>query len=455
MRTATALDDDRLALAYASVFRASPVGMGLSDEDGLLVDANEALCQLLGRERADVIGRSVAEFTHPDDPSARDSGSLIQATPDGIARFEKRYVRPDGSVRWAWLTVTHAHGPEGELWTLAHVHDVTERRATEDALRDSETNLNAVARVIQRIQSGEDARQTIVDAAVEIAGADFVSFVEAKPRPAGVAVTATNYTELVGASVEFGQQSATIDVYRSGQAQFFADAAANPTVSPDLLELTRAKSLYLLPVRAADRTIAVLIVAWRQRVASLADRRAAAVALLAAQAGVALRQATLLDEIRHLALTDPLTGVENRRGWDLQLASAMKLTRVDHAPLTVAVIDLDHFKRYNDTHGHPAGDDLLLRFARAVRATLREDDVLARWGGEEFALALLDCTPAEVRAVLTRVLESVPDRQTCSIGYANLIDGESANDLMFRADRALYAAKHAGRNRITAAADPT
>jgi diguanylate cyclase (GGDEF)-like protein len=137
---------------------------------------------------------------------------------------------------------------------------------------------------------------------------------------------------------------------------------------------------------------------------------------------------------------------------DNQLSYVMETARRTGAPLTVAMADLDHFKIYNDRFGHQAGDVLLRSFGHQGRAVLRAVDVLSRWGGEEFAIALTDCAEARAASILHRVRSAVPDGQTCSIGYATWDTVETAHELMHRVDRALYAAKRAGRDCIHDAA---
>ncbi|GAA5653485.1 PAS domain S-box protein [Geodermatophilus obscurus] len=123
---------------FRALFEASPVGIGLSDERGVFVAVNPAMCRLFGRPAEELLGRSAAPFHHPDDRHVHAaSAQLITAAEDGVGRVQKRYVRPDGTVRTAWLTLTHITGPDGRPWTLAHVQDVTERVAAEQALRES------------------------------------------------------------------------------------------------------------------------------------------------------------------------------------------------------------------------------------------------------------------------------------------------------------------------------
>ncbi|MGE2835583.1 diguanylate cyclase domain-containing protein [Mycobacterium sp. SMC-4] len=153
--------------------------------------------------------------------------------------------------------------------------------------------------------------------------------------------------------------------------------------------------------------------------------------------------------LKQSAATDALTGLWNRQAWDQQVSAILADPANAGKPLTIAVIDLDNFKYYNDTRGHTAGDALLQRFAAQAESTLRRDDVLARWGGEEFIIAMPSTTPAQAEAVLQRVKRCVPSGQTCSIGYTAHDGSEPLTDTVIRADTALYQAKRQGRNKLS------
>lgn len=263
-------------------------------------------------------------------------------------------------------------------------------------------------------------------------------------------VTAANDQALVGTQLPAANIDGSViaRVFHTGDSMFLPDPRGHPMVSPALLALTDARSVYLTPVFAGEVITAVLLVAWKHRVPDLDDRRVAVVTLLTDHAGVALRQAALVTELMSLARTDSLTGLPNRRNWNERLDMLMAMAARSGKPLTVALADLDRFKEFNDARGHHAGDTLLRAFALAGITAVRAEDTVARWGGEEFALALPDCPPGEAAAVLERVRCAMPEQQTCSIGYAMWNGTESATELMHRADRALYGAKSAGRNRV-------
>jgi diguanylate cyclase (GGDEF)-like protein len=158
-----------------------------------------------------------------------------------------------------------------------------------------------------------------------------------------------------------------------------------------------------------------------------------------------LRRSEDLVRMEDEALCDPLTGLANRRAWDRALARELDAHRGIAGRLSVAVIDLDHFKRFNDAHGHLAGDQLLRGAAAAWSDCIRERDLLARLGGDEFGL-LFPGTPAEDAALAAdRLRAALPHQQRCSVGVATWDGTEPGEALVERADRALYAAKRRGR----------
>jgi diguanylate cyclase (GGDEF)-like protein len=150
--------------------------------------------------------------------------------------------------------------------------------------------------------------------------------------------------------------------------------------------------------------------------------------------------------LRELALVDALTGLPNRRAWSSELALALERARRKRTPLTLAMIDLDHFKRFNDSHGHPAGDELLRTAAAAWRERVRLIDQIARYGGEEFIVTLPDADAGQAEVIIGRLRSATPLGQTFSAGLAVWDRTESVEGLVARADRALYSAKQAGRN---------
>ncbi|MHB8508137.1 MAG: EAL domain-containing protein, partial [Candidatus Dormibacteria bacterium] len=153
------------------------------------------------------------------------------------------------------------------------------------------------------------------------------------------------------------------------------------------------------------------------------------------------------------ALVDPVTRVPNRRAWEEELPLAISRGRRSGQPMCVAIMDIDHFKDYNDDWGHPRGDRLLCDIARAWSGALRDIDFVARYGGDEVAVIMPSCDAAGALGVLSRLEAVTPDQRTTSIGIAQWNENESAEELVGRADAALLEAKstHRGEVRLAAA----
>jgi diguanylate cyclase (GGDEF)-like protein len=159
-------------------------------------------------------------------------------------------------------------------------------------------------------------------------------------------------------------------------------------------------------------------------------------------------------QLETLAQHDPLTGTANRRAWDRMLPVEMDRARRAGAPLAVALLDLDHFKRFNDQYGHQAGDELLKSATTAWQFLLRSSDLLARYGGEEFAVLLPATTLGQAVEVVDRLRVATPLAQTFSAGVALWHGDETSDQIVARADQALYQAKQAGRNQVLPAGAP-
>ena len=179
---------------------------------------------------------------------------------------------------------------------------------------------------------------------------------------------------------------------------------------------------------------------------------------IARQIGAGLDNARLHAEVLRLSLTDPLTGLRNRAYLELALEDEFERSARYGRPLSVLILDIDHFKDYNDTFGHAAGDVALLAVAKAARSVARDADVLARYGGEEFVMVMAETDDIGGHGLAERIRHAVRDLQTVrqkltvSIGVASLSPSDpvdqSAHALLERADRALYRAKRTGRDRV-------
>jgi diguanylate cyclase (GGDEF)-like protein len=166
-------------------------------------------------------------------------------------------------------------------------------------------------------------------------------------------------------------------------------------------------------------------------------------------------------ELEYIATHDRLTGAWNRRQFDELLAREMKRASRYNLPLSLIMLDIDHFKKVNDTWGHQAGDDLLAALSVYVSANIRDIDMLARWGGEEFMVIAPD-TGSEAARLLAEKLRALTEhgdfgeagRITCSFGVTQFQPGDAAESFTSRTDAAMYAAKESGRNRVCGSENP-
>ena len=381
----------------------APVGILETDAAGRCVFANDWVSELTGRPRDLLFGLGWREGLHAEDREAFDAAWRAAVDGDGEFSLEARFVAPAGEVRWVHATAVLLRDPwESPAGWLGTLVDVTPARQAREDLRLAERELRrqqeavlAMTALAREASVADDPVPLLCDGARALLDAASVELVE---RRAG------------------------------------GSDGAGP-VSGGVLEE---------PVVGGG----VLRVRWPAGAEAPVARQVTVVQLLAAELGAALERRRLLDRLVELARTDPLTGLANRRLWDERLATELARAARTGRPLCVVALDLDHFKAYNDRHGHAAGDDLLRQTTAAWHGVLRAADLLARLGGDEFALLLPDCDPDSGRAIVERLQHATHGEIGCSAGLAQWSVGEPAGTLMERADAALYGVKAAGRGGI-------
>ena len=220
-------------------------------------------------------------------------------------------------------------------------------------------------------------------------------------------------------------------------------------------------SFLAVPLKFKGRVVGVLTFD-RPTVNAFAADEIKLLAAIANQAAMAIVNARLYAETVELSLTDPLTGTANRRHLFQQLELEVSRAQRFGNQLSLLMIDIDHFKLYNDRYGHPAGDEVLKAVGGVLVGTVRKIDTFARYGGEEFAVILPHIGRHAAMVVGDKVRRAVsllafesggpePERVTVSVGLAHLPgDAQDARELVDRADAALYAAKNGGRDRLVA-----
>jgi diguanylate cyclase (GGDEF)-like protein len=311
-------------------------------------------------------------------------------------------------------------------------------RAEEAARSEDDTRrmlgyMASVTAVTRRMAGSSDpaaVRDEICSSARLIARADFAFLIEPD----------ANGTLAVCAWVGEKRQCGAEDEAAAERAY----VSRTPLFVPD-------RALHFEPVLRDEVAVGVLVVGWSRRARELVETEQSGLRMLAAEAAIAVDRAELLARLETSARTDDLTGLPNRRAWEHELPRELARAERDGRPVCVAMLDLDRFKRFNDDRGHQAGDRLLKRAAAAWSEQLRASDMLARYGGEEFAVLLPGCRVEDAQALLERLRGAMPEAQTVSAGVACWDGEESADELVGRADAALYRAKRAGRDCLVTA----
>jgi diguanylate cyclase (GGDEF)-like protein len=306
-----------------------------------------------------------------------------------------------------------------------------------------EQMLEQIAEVVRGLSSSPRAREEVCDAARTISNASMAILYE--PANASGLLRSTSMAGLEVDPIEIGpdEHSDVHEAFRSGRSQLFGEDSEAQFFDSKIWELSgRPASVLFEPLLRGGEPIGVLVVGWPQAV-RVGGSRATAIALLAHEVATVIERADMLTQLTDMASTDALTGLPNRRTWEKSLERAI----AEDQSVTLAMLDFDRFKEFNDTQGHPAGDRLLRETAAAWREELRAGDLVARLGGDEFALLLPNCNAANALEVVERLRRRIPGEETCSAGIATHESGTSPEALMARADTALYEAKTAGRNR--------
>lgn len=455
-RVAQAASDAQRAVTEAIIRTASDAVVSF-DASGRIAAVNDEAIALF--RSPDLVGRDVFETLVPPDEQARLQAGFVRVIggsplTDRDSRFEAELLRGDGSRVPVEISLART-GPHEAPSVHAFVRDTTTRRRAERAAREHLDDLGRLLEVARDLgHSGAEGPSAVCAAARDLAGADFALYYV--PTPDGthlvVAGTSGHSHDPDGIALDV-ERSIAGSVLREREPTFVPRLAGDPRVDPDIARRVGGAAGYFQPIQVEGRAVGVLVAYWREPIEAIPPRIVTLFGLFAAQAATVVERAELLARLEQLARTDALTGAANRRTMDEALALALAEARRSGRPLSVAMLDLDHFKHYNDERGHQAGDELLRAAVAAWRVALRPGDTLARYGGEEFLAVLPACDPGAAVVVADRLREALRSTgATASAGTATWDGAESAGALIERADAALYRAKAAGRDRTVAGA---
>jgi diguanylate cyclase (GGDEF)-like protein len=247
----------------------------------------------------------------------------------------------------------------------------------------------------------------------------------------------------------------------------FSDLAERGTaieIVPGAKGQERIRSFLGLPLRDPEDLVGVWVLV-SEKPGSFDSEHLEILSIVAAQAATLISNAILHQAVERLSVTDGLTGLYNHRTFQERLQAELERSGRDAAPVSLLLLDIDHFKKINDTYGHPFGDKVLKTLSAELKRLARRVDCVARYGGEEFAVILVNTSRRGCRAGAQRVVKAVRDLKiphegkdftfTLSIGTATCPDNAATREELVRcADQALYAAKAGGRNRAVASDTP-
>jgi diguanylate cyclase (GGDEF)-like protein/PAS domain S-box-containing protein len=410
-----------------------------ASRDGIIRYASPAAMVVLGQPPEQLVGRTITELTHPDDQPGREERlRRIDASQHPATRLARMH---HGDGRWLWLEATARAIRDGTGQVIERQYafrDVTERIQREAEQRA----LSCIATLVATGADPAAVFDTVAEQLARLFDATTGAVVRFDP-PARKGVMVGAWTvpgrESPARSLDLDGENAAARVFRSARtARSDANRAGGAVSAPVTVsgELWGAVGATFVDVPVPDGL--------EERLARFAEL-----------VSLAISNAQTLQKLARQATTDPVTGLANHRAFHERLAEEVERATRYGRSLTLVIVDIDHFKRVNDTYGHQAGDRVLAEVAAQLAAEARAGDVVARIGGEEFAWLMPDTDADGGDAAAHRARRAIaalhPEGAgpiTVSAGVSALVEGLDAEELLRRADESLYAAKEAGRDRI-------
>ncbi len=469
---------ERSERRFRLTFESAPIGLAMVGLDGRWIDVNHALCAMLGYSEPEFLSRTFQDLTHPDDLEAdlQHVRDLLEGRGKSY-RMDKRYLHKQGHLIHVQLDVTLLRDEQGRpLHFISQIQDVSQRTRNEAELARGRQQLEAGYHRLQR-QNQEITTLGELSAVLQ-ACQNFEEMVTPMssygarlfPGFSGalhLIHASRNYLECV---TRFGNPDLGEPVFgsnacwalRRGEMQWLGQGGLRcGHVHAD----TGGRVILCVPVTAQGETIGI---AYLQSdadigVAELGEVREhieRLAGMVADRLGIAIANVKLRESLRLQSIRDPLTGLLNRRYLEESLPRELGLARREEQSLAVLMIDVDHFKRFNDTYGHDTGDQALRMVGGLFASQFRGSDIACRFGGEEFAIVLPGAGRAEALARAEQLCGQVRELKvmyhgdvvgtlTISAGIAVCGEhGDTMEALLEVADAALYQAKRDGRDRV-------
>lgn len=458
---------------FRNTLENAPIGMAIVSPEGKCIHANQTLQDILGYSDAELGSKNMLEITYHDDVSmTKDAMSKLIQSKLRISHLEKRYIRKDGSIIWAMESSSLIRNDQGQpVNFITQMKDVSDRIQNEEKMRQlnektmetlnelkvlehDENLLNKLNRSLQVCVTGEEAYPRINIIAQDI-------FPELN---GGLSVfnKSANQMETV---IQWGPEQLLPKVFLPMDCFAIREANTNLVDDPQKAVpcnhyITPPQGGYIaLPLMVQNELIGVIhLLAPKGK--KLTQHQQDMATSFGNIVKLALANINLRASLSELTLHDPLTNLYNRRYLNEFLSRELIRIAREKNILCVAMLDIDNFKKFNDTYGHLAGDEVLKLIGQLLTKNFRESDISFRFGGEEFVVVLMNITldnavnkMDQFREQLKNTMAYYKDRPlpgvTISIGIAEAPQhGATIEEIIKAADHALYAAKEAGKDRV-------
>lgn len=385
--------------------------------------ANRLVLDLLrpGLALEEVIGKAFTDFVSIDEDTELRETDRRVLQGETIYREESNLIHATGELRTYWSIKKPLRDAGGAIIGMLGIsHDITDKKRLEDKVHRQKALLDTVLDNVDALVYMKDAERRFVYVNQRVA--------QVFGQPVD-AIVGRRDSELLPVEVADRFWAKDQRIFATGERSVSEESIHEPG--------GHARHYWSVVVPCATPDGAPAVIGLSTDITELHD---------------------LKEELQRQARTDSLTGIANRRTFFTNAETVFASSQRHQRALSLIALDIDHFKQVNDRHGHPAGDQVLREFAQACRSCLRDEDLLARIGGEEFCILLPDTplleasvTAERIRELATHIRPSRPSAAhiTASLGVTLMEAADASFDRLFsRADRALYAAKAQGRNRI-------
>ncbi|WP_071515047.1 sensor domain-containing diguanylate cyclase [Geitlerinema sp. PCC 9228] len=469
---------------FRRIFEEGPLGMALVSRNLQFLEVNATFCKMLGYKPAELKSMTLLALSHYSDLDAlRRNCEQLFVGRKQTYKAEQKYLKKDGTILLTTFTAAVLHDVcssedrDGDEYGLVMLEDITERKQSEIALQKAHQELTHWAkrlearnREITLLNAASDVLQSCADVeAAYDAIEQFLPVLFADTNGSVFALDASgSFVEKV---VGWGEQQQSKTQFPREQCwglqQSHAYLASYHNVNPYCAHIHADQppaATLCVPLMAQGKTWGLLYLATQQP-EKLNPAKQQLARAAAEQISLAVANLKLRDTLKQQSIRDPLTGLFNRRYLEESLKDKLHEANKSAAYLSVIMLDIDHFKGFNDRFGHDAGDFVLQQVGSLLQEVFRTSDVACRYGGEEFTLILPEASSSdsyrraeELRQYMKQMQLRYGDRFlgpiTVSLGVATYpLHGETYDELLQNADEALYQAKKQGRDRTVTYSD--